>query len=72
MQHLDLEAMDVSDDEPGDSSLISDWSLRQPHANDVLLRGAFMTVLAESANSPPEEKVSPPACLPTIGRARCA
>ena len=39
------------------SSAVSDWSLRSPAANDALLRESFLRVLAESRDSPPEQKL---------------
>jgi len=39
------------------SVIIQDWCLRPPASNDELLRAAFLAVLAESADAPPERKL---------------
>jgi len=43
--------------ESGDSRIVSNWALRPAATNDAVLRQRFLTVLAESEDAPPAEKL---------------
>ena len=49
--------IDASLNEAEGATVISDWAHRPAAANDLMLRRSFLGVLAESQNSPPEEKL---------------